>query len=913
MSAGHVVALGGVAAGMAPAAIGPKALGLARLSALGMPVPPGFCITTGAYRAHLAAAGLEAAVEETLRACGGADVSRTDAPLAHLRARIIEAPIAEDLAVEIARCLAALPPGCAAVRSSSTAEDLPGHSCAGLHDSFLGVCGLDACLDAVRRCWASLWTTRAYHYRRENGFDQQGCAMAVIVQSLVAAEAAGVMFTAHPVTGRTTSVTIEACFGLGDVLVSGAVTPDRFTVHKKSRRLTCFFIAEKTTAHRAGDGGRVEKVAVDSARAHAPSISARMARKLAALAVRVETALGGAQDIEWACARGRPYLLQARPITARPPPRTWADRQVWTNLNLGEVAPDVLSPMTFSFLRPMLPRLFGGLFRILCADPGGHPFADRIAGRLYFNVNTGMGLFRHLPAMRQQDFDAFMGGAQAELYRRGALDLDEEDIPALGGSLLKVIARLPVSLAEIYAHGPAAGRRFVARFAAYNERLAALDPAALDTPRLVRELDAVLRFKGIDFDLLTIVSSLCALPLVYVMAARWLGDRHGALAGRLFTALGGMADAEAGLALWRMARMARAHPDLEKTLLAHEGWPRTREALAALPGGGAFLAAWDAFMREHGHHCRGELELHNPRWREMPEYCLGLVRSYCACLGGADPEAHQRERAAARRRAAAACRARLRNPLKRAVFGAMLRLAQQGCVLRENVKNEAVRLTATARGMLCELGGRLERAGVLAARDDVFFLEKEEIAGAACGAAPPRLREMIRIRRAQYEAMCAIEPPKVIVGVFDPARFTPDRVGAAATALKGVSASPGRATGKARVILKADSTHQILPGEILVAPFTDPGWAPYFLPAAAIVMDLGGILSHGSIVAREYGIPAVVNVDYATRVIATGRTITVDGDRGWVYVHADGAEGGAQPGRLAAKREPLIDAGKLFD
>ena len=273
----------------------------------------------------------------------------------------------------------------------------------------------------------------------------------------------------------------------------------------------------------------------------------------------------------------------------------------------------------------------------------------------------------------------------------------------------------------------------------------------------------------------------------------------------------------------------------------------------------------------------------NARWCERPDDVAETVRSYLRGMGEADPVARHAELARERRRLTGDCRARLRNPLKRVVFEFLLAKAQRGSVVRENVKSEAVRRLTLVRFMLLELADRLVGRGVLGERDDIFFLRFDEIEPVLSGRATFDVSATVAQRRAEYEKNLTITPPSVVVGDFDPDDFVPDPVDRGVRALKGVAASAGVVTGPARVILRAGTDH-VLPGEILVAPFTDPGWTPYFLNAAGIVMDMGGLLSHGSIIAREYGVPAVVNVGPATKIVKTGQMLRVDGDRGVVEI-----------------------------
>jgi pyruvate,water dikinase len=260
------------------------------------------------------------------------------------------------------------------------------------------------------------------------------------------------------------------------------------------------------------------------------------------------------------------------------------------------------------------------------------------------------------------------------------------------------------------------------------------------------------------------------------------------------------------------------------------------------------------------------------------------VRSHITQIDKIDPVQNFARAAQQRKQLEQQCRKQLRNPIKRMIFNHLLVRVQNGSVFRENVKSEVIKLLTAMRKLLIELGKRLSNEGVLKNVDDTFFLRLEEIAPVVQGKADFDIHQVIAERRAEYNKNSSVVPPDVVIGKFDPDNYIPEKIDEDAEILSGFGVSPGKATGRARVILRADTEEQLLAGEILVAPFTDPGWTPYFVPAAAIVMDEGGAISHGSIVAREYGIPAVVNVGSGTKIIKTGQMIQVDGDSGFVKI-----------------------------
>jgi rifampicin phosphotransferase len=384
--------------------------------------------------------------------------------------------------------------------------------------------------------------------------------------------------------------------------------------------------------------------------------------------------------------------------------------------------------------------------------------------------------------------------------------------------------------------------------------------------------------------LLHLVMQALPLPVLQWACRRWLKELGPTGGQRLFAGLGGIAVAEAGLGLWRLALLARGEAQTEAVLAGDASWAEIRRTLQGTEHGRKFVGAWDQFMTEHGHHGRGELELYNARWAETPDYVLGLVRNYLRCADHLNPLANQQRLADERRRLTEQCRCRLKNPIKRWVFSSALRRAQKAALNREEWKNQVVRQFAAMRRALLRLGKLLQQQGVLADGDDIFFLEVAEIEAMGAGDAALDLRERIRARREEYTANLRLHPQPAVFGRSAPKSRPRPQTAAGVNVLEGIAVSPGVVTGRARLVLRSDNHAQVLPGEILVVPFTDPAWTPYFVSAAGVVMDQGGVLSHGSIVAREYGLPAVTSLGSATQLIRTGDLIQVDGDGGRVTI-----------------------------
>jgi phosphohistidine swiveling domain-containing protein len=834
--------------------IGPKATSLCTLHRLGMKVPPCFFVTTTAFRACLYANHLRPQITARL--------SGTPEATDEIRRIIVQAHLTSSLRDEVAAAYARLGAAVVAVRSSATAEDLPGHSFAGQYETILGVKSLEECLDAIRTCWASLWTQRAFEYRRRNGIDHQQVEMAVIVQQQIEPDAAGVAFSVDPVTGSRSRIVIESCRGLGEALVSGQVQPDRILLRKKNLEvIRQNFVAEE------------------------PSLALRPVRRLARSVRRIERRLGTPQDVEWAFRDGKLWFLQARPITALPAPKPWEDRQVWANPNVSEVFPEVVTPLTYSVVSVMFQPLFDSVLRLFGADPRRSPLIGLVAGRIYWNANLGLAAARpFVSPVKAAGLNSLFGGEQNRQFEQGEFDLCDEDLPDLGFSWPKYIVSWPRIVCSLIAHRTSKADTFMANLKAANDRLSRYNSGTATTEELLRMVSQELHGNMRKCDLLSFWPGMVAAGVLRKACRDWLDDAGLGLGYRLLAAQGGIADTEAGLELWRLAALAHEDRQTEMLLLGAGSWDALGPELAHTDHGRRFVAAWERFLATHGQHCHNELELASPRWAETPDYILGLVQGYLRSLDRANPLERQRQLAGAREQRADQCRRKLRNPVKRWLFNWSVRRTQKLTRDRENWKYEAVRFLAVFRRVFLELGERLRHKGVLANRADIFFLELSEVEPVVRGRADFDIKQRIAQRRAEYEWNNAQTPPPVVVGRYDPQKHVASGIDANVKVLRGIAVSPGAVTGKARVITHPNNGQHVEPGEILVAPVTNPAWTPYFLPAAGVVMDMGGVLSHGAIIAREYGLPAVVNVGPASTIIQTGQVIRVDGDRGTVTI-----------------------------
>ena len=498
--------------------VGGKALGLSRLMAAHLPVPPGFCITTVAFRQFLAGSATAAA-----------------SAAARAREQLMTAPLPPAVEQAIVAACEVCGSACSyAVRSSATAEDLPGASFAGQYATYLNVRGRDALLHAVRACWASLYSDRACAYRAHHGLDDRQAAMAVVVQELVPADVSGVTFTADPLTASRDRVVIEATYGLGEALVSGRVTPDRIVLDRPGLHVLQRQVGTKSMQVVPRPDGGVSQQTVPSDRAAAVCLDDDAARHIAALALRAEEMCGGPQDVEWAVHGDRRFLLQSRPITVLPVPSA-GDRTVWSNVNAGEVMPDVLTPMSWAVADLCIRTLFSGIFARFGVRLEESVWFKPIAGRVYANVSTFAAIVRSLPGPVRMDLNEVFGGEQGKLppeALRAAAAANGQPVRRW-----RVWLGMPWLLVWFLTHTTTRrGEAGVCALRHKMDELMRVDLAALPEDRLTALMRTTLleSFPGSDVIAHAAVGMGFSTAL-YRFTKRWLGDANGAVASRLIS------------------------------------------------------------------------------------------------------------------------------------------------------------------------------------------------------------------------------------------------------------------------------------------------------------------------------------------------------------------------------------------
>ncbi|PCC74913.1 pyruvate, water dikinase [Nannocystis exedens] len=872
------------------ARVGGKGQNLGALTRAGFPVPPGFCVTTAAYRRFVAGCPTFSAWLDRLDALDPDDVAGARELGAAVRDALLAVPLPEEVVGEITTAHESLGREHAyAVRSSATAEDLPGASFAGQQDTYLNIRGGDELLAAVRRCFASLFTDRAILYRARNGFGHRQVALAVVVQRMVVPDASGILFTADPVTGHRGTLTIDAGYGLGEALVGGLVTADLYRVDRRTGALKELRVGDKQVAIRPVPGGGTVTEDVPEDRRRARVLDDAAVAALADLGARVEAHYGGVpQDLEWCLEGHRWWLVQARPITSLYPlPAPGPDDgavHLYLSFGHAQNMTDPITPMGRDLWRAVFPIGKTRMDELPC---GATTMVDA-GSRLFLDITPVL----RLGPTRRLMFRIFravypdVGARLATLVDRPEIQAAARPRPAALGLFARMMWRVPLDIAWVLLGArledqPAWADRMVAARVAGFRRAVEAEPPGVARLRAARQALTGL-FQVLPEIAPRLVSGLLSLGR---LRRRFADSPYAADVEALQRGLVGNVTTEMDLRVGDLADLARPFPEL-RAALEHVR-PGELHRLRELPGGPVFLDALAAFLDRFGMRGQAEIDIGRPRWADDPGLLLASIRGIAA--HGDAPGQHRRhfatlqaEAEAAAQRLVAAAPAPVRWLVRRQV-----QCVRHCLGLREHPKYLFVQCFEIVRSTVLAAADALVRAGRIAAAGDVWFLTYDELLELAADANAFDPRPRIVARRADHEHSRHLNPPLVVTSEGEvPARPVPKDLPEGAIA--GLGASAGVVEGIARVVL--DPAAEVLrAGEILVAPYTDPGWTPLFVHAAGLVCDVGGMMTHGSVIAREYGIPAVVGVGDGTRRLKSGQRLRVDGGRGIVEVLAEAA------------------------
>jgi len=906
--------------------VGGKGANLGQLTRWGFRVPPGFCVTAAAQDALMDHAGLRERVSRLSSGLRPTPIADLERNAARIREMIEQAPFPPQVEEAVRNAWDRLlsqtdEAPLVAVRSSVATRDGSRSSFPGQMDTYHNLAGIEQVLKGIRRCWASAWTARAAGTRLKLGLGPEDVIVAPLVQTMVQADVAGVLFTADPVKGDTGQILVDAALGLGEAVVSGAVTPDQFVVEKRSMRLIQSRIGNQPfqISLDTDRGFGTHRVPINETERGSGCLSPGQIEDLARTGIRIEEKYEGVpQDVEWAFSRNTLFILQSRRITGirsteggeeqagESPPGPDDDEFdtpvsdppcTYTSANISEVLPGVLTPLTAHGLKPLDYGFWKANYDLgLYPDPFPEDETDLIfLGLFYGRPHLNLTRFREIASQ-------IPGGSVAEFDRPfpGSEGGEGEAVPfRLTPRSLLFLARFLRNAHRMWRRVPRELERFTEIVQEEYRTFRNLDLASLPLDSLLEMIEQD-QEDALQVMVLHIENSLMAVGFyegLRTLCTRWLGDNSGATAARLVTGLTTLESARPNREIYQLYRCVNASPTLRDQVLKSP----PEALLDTLRSGGQpdalrFLEQLDLFLARYGYRCVNEAEMMLPSWDQDPGFVLSMIRNLLLARSPEDPEAVERQRSEERHRAVREARNRL-SPGKRRLFLWIQEQAQAFITGRE--KNKALLMMGIhgVKNVFFELSRRLHESGQLRERLDLYFLTRKEILQ-LCREPAFDPYDRIPARRKTWERNRRIRLPETFRGrpvpLTDPELVPPDDPAGAETVLTGLAVSPGRVTGKARVITDPRTDTHIEEGEILVAPVTDAGWTPLFLIASAIVVDVGGLLSHGSIVAREYGIPGVLNVFTATKRIETGQIITVDGDRGTVRIHRAKPETGTE-------------------
>lgn len=853
--------------------VGGKGLHLGELSKIqGIQVPEGFCVTTLGYTLAIERNPTLQALLEQLALLTVAEQERISDISRKIRHTIMEAEIPSDVVEAVAHHLSQLGDQHAyAVRSSATAEDLPHASFAGQHDTYLNVIGKKAILQHISQCWASLFTDRAVIYRMQNGFNHDQVYLSVVVQRMVLPQASGIMFTADPMTSNRKLLSIDASFGLGEALVSGFVSADGYKV--QNERIIDKRIASKKLAIYARPEGGTQTRELDPVQQQAQTLTDEEIVQLARIGRQIEAYFGSPQDIEWCLADNSFYIVQSRPITTLYPiPEVDdQDKHVYVSVGHQQMMTDAMTPLGLSFFLLITPAPM--------RTAGGRLFVD-IASRL----NTSAGREALLSALGS---DPLIKGALTTLIERDFIPLLSSDPTTPTNQVADSNQSIPSEKhTEVHApfeNNPSIVTELIQRSQTSIEELQQhiQGKSGVDVCDFI--LEDIQQLKKILFDpqsTAVFMAAIHATSWINEKMNEWLGEKNAA--DPLSQSVPNNITSEMGLALLDVADVIRPYPEVIE-YLQHTKEDNFLDELIKLDGGRESQIAIYDYLSKYGMRCAGEIDITRTRWSEKP---LTLVPLILNNIKNFEPNAGKRRFEQGRQEALEKEQELLDRLLqlpggeqKAKETKRMIDLIRNFIGYREYPKYGIVSRYFVYKQALLKEAERLVQAGVFHEAADIYYLSFDELHEVV------RTHELdyqiISQRKDDYKLYEKLTPPRVLTSDGEIVVGKYQREHLPADAIAGLAVSSGVIEGRARVILHMEDA-VLEDGDILVTSFTDPGWTPLFVSIKGLVTEVGGLMTHGAVIAREYGLPAVVGVENATKLIKDGQRIRVHGTEGYI-------------------------------
>lgn len=853
--------------------VGGKALNLAKLISAGFPVPQGFIVPVDAYEKFLLDNKLQEKILHVLKDTNFDDEASIESCSRNIKNLIISGTIENEMGAAIVNVLLPDEHTLWAVRSSAVAEDLPDASFAGQQDTFLNV-DTEHVPECVKVCWASYWNERAIAYRYNAGIPHLKNGIATVIQKMVDARTSGIMFTTDPVNERKNEIIIESSWGLGESIVSGLVTPDRFSCDKSSLKILNKKISKKSKGIFSSHEKSIT-VDIEPSRQKSASLTEDEIHALATLGKKIEYYFDTPQDIEWSIENDKVYILQSRPITTLK-----SEETLWTRAYGDEYWADVTSPLFFSLLGEYLTKYVNhegakimGYKELIDTD-----LLRLHKGHIYFNSEVLERVFTFNPKFSRTK----------ELLNY----FPEKDQDRIANAKTKTLRRLWAEIRimlldpdGMITRTDGAYRKWAEYFLSQMKSFDSLDLTQLSEEELYDEFKkmeaAYLKhYRLIRYGMVTHSIG------TNLMIKRWLHDWLGDTSGELYSALiSGLPDNKTiktnmtAAALTRSARKDDNVLSLLKQLPSDE----FLKELNTAPSLEKFNIEFHKFLKEYGHRSHTR-EIYFPRWTDDPTLVIDILKTLIMSPDINFEEMEKKkieERIDTEREVFERISHLKYGVIKKLLFKIVLKYAQIYLIFRENQRFYLDHTIYRWRRLFMEYGRRFTEKGIIEKEDEIFFLSKEEIFQIARGEASDVVHKILQ-RKEEFEKYAYTLPPKFLKGntEFDDTVMQVENV----VKITGTSASPGTAVGVVRVIDSIKDLSTIMESEILVTSNTDPGWTPVFSKLSGLITETGGILSHGAVVSREYGIPAVTAVKNATKIFKTGQKITIDGNEGVIYI-----------------------------
>ncbi|WP_229244112.1 phosphoenolpyruvate synthase [Emticicia sp. CRIBPO] len=848
---------------------GGKGVNLGELSGIaGLHVPEGFCVTTGAYEKITAGNPEFKHLLNTLKDLRPEERSAVSETGAAIRAIIENTVIPEEIKDEIGVYLNISGEKEAfAVRSSATAEDLPGASFAGQQDTYLNIIGKKSILEHISRCWASLFTDRAIIYRMQNGFDHRQVYLAVVVQKMVFPQASGILFTADPVTSNRKLLSIDAGFGLGEALVSGLVSPDGYKV-QEGKIVDKTIAAKKLAIYGRKEGGTVTRE-ISPDRQRIQVLSDPQILELARLGRQIEAHFGSPQDIEWCLADDTFYIVQSRPVTTLYPVPEAGDEEnhVYVSVGHQQMMTDPIKPLGLSFYLAITPaamrtaggRLFVDVTAMLASPVRRQVFMDTLG--------------KSDPLIR----DAFLTITRREGFIRMLpeevkVPVARDEVPPLG--FQAKIENAPSVVSDLIS-------RSQASIALLKQNISLKSGTELFD--FIRE--DLQELKKILFDPQShavFMTAMDASSWLNEKMMEWLGEKNAA--DTISLSVANNITSEMGLELMDVADVIRPYPEV----IAYLQQTKERDFLDGLPGlegGQEAREAVSGYLSKYGMRCAGEIDITRTRWSENPSVLIPLIMGNIRSFEPGESKRkfeHGRQEALKKEQELLHRLMELPDGKEKAEeVKRVISLIRNFIGYREYPKYGYVSRYFVYRQAIMKEAGKLAESGLIHEKEDIYYLTFEE------------LHEVVRTKQVDYQVISRrkeaykifekLSPPRVITSDGEIITGAYSRENLPQGAIAGLPVSSGLIEGRARVILNMEDAN-LEEGDILVTAFTDPGWTPLFVSIKGLVTEVGGLMTHGAVVAREYGLPAVVGVDNATKLIKDGQTIRVNGTEGYIEI-----------------------------